>query len=445
VKKYSLVIIAIYLPLICVSRQAQEPAAQKTVTASIEVRIPLEEKLLATIPKEYKEPGDYEQIYPGNAAAWAVFSGVGFGRPGRGWEPVFSPDYSRFAYRAKMGKKEFIVIGETKGPEFDEVRYAVFSPDGSKIAYAAKLNKKWFIVSGDEKSPEYDRVGPPVFSADGSRLAYSAESAKKEFIVVDGQKGPEFYAVSSPTFSPDGKTVAFVTSDVASQGKKLISSLYVGGKKLAEHPTIGDVTFAPDGKVAYVAGDVLENMYMVVGDKKEREFDAVFAPTFSRDGRKVAYLALKKSTLKRRLFVVSGDYRGPEYSDMSPPIFTPDGNKVAYIAGQPTMSRSGKFFIFIGDKQTETKCLAREDYNIILFTGIDERPKMLAISPDGSKTACKSADVGFNSVKWQIEVSNYLGPKFDDVGRPIFSNDGSKVAYWARKGRELWWKVMEVQ
>ncbi len=68
-----------------------------------EPSLPLEEKLLTIIPKEYKKPGEYGQFYQGDAGSLGVFSGIEFERPGRGWEPVFSPDYTKFAYPAKMG------------------------------------------------------------------------------------------------------------------------------------------------------------------------------------------------------------------------------------------------------------------------------------------------------------------------------------------------------
>lgn len=49
------------------------------------------------------------------------------------------------------------------------------------------------------------------------------------------------------------------------------------------------------------------------------------------------------------------------------------------------------------------------------------------------------------STRQYIVVGDQKGPDFDDVGPPIFSPDGKRVAYGARKGRQLWWKVTEVQ
>jgi len=44
-----------------------------------------------------------------------------------------------------------------------------------------------------------------------------------------------------------------------------------------------------------------------------------------------------------------------------------------------------------------------------------------------------------------VVVGDCIGDAFEQVGDPVFSPDGKKVAHGARKGRELWWKVMEVK
>lgn len=402
-------------------------------------KMPLEERLLATIPKEYKEPGGYEQVDLMGRSVWDIVSSVGFERQGGGWEVALSPDYSKVAYRAKAGGKVFAVINDKKGPDFDDVRHATFSPDGGKLAYAARLAKKWFIVVGDEKGPEFDEVGPPVFSPDGSRVAYGAESAKKEFLVVDGQKGQEFDDVSSPVFSPDGKTLAFVARPAGSK----MAALFVGDKKVAEHPIVSDVTFAPGGKIAYVAGKP-EHMFMTVGDTKGPEFDVVFAPAFSPDGSKVAHLAIKTNLFGRdKPFVVSGDYKGTAYTVVSPPVFTPDGGKLVYLAGKSGWFREGKILLHLGDKVEESKCMTWDDPPIILLTGVESRRKTFTVSPDGSKVACKVPPDGSHDLR--IAVGSQLGPEFDEVGVPVFSPDGTRVGYWAREGREIWWKVTTVQ
>lgn len=405
-------------------------------------KISLEEKLLTVIPNEYKEPGSYE--YPGRYGVrqWDVLPRVSFERYGRGWEVTLSPDYSQVAYRAKAGGKMFVVINGKKGLEFDDVRYLTFNPDGSKLAYAAKLKDKWFIVTGDEKGPQFDKVGPPVFSPDGSRLAYAAELTPKEFLVVDGRKGEEFNDISSPVFSPDGNSLAFVARPIGSKH----ATLFVGDKKVAEHPIISDVAFSPSGKLAYAAGEI-GRMSMIFGDEQGPQFDTVYAATFSPDGTQVAYLAMKSSLFKTKMFVVSGDYRGTEYSFMSLPVFSPSG-KLVYIGGKPNYLQ-GKSLIYLGDKVEESKCLVWDNLYFLSLSGVESWNRTFTVHPDGNKVACKvlpDADRKFlpRYNKWQIAVGNQLGPEVDDVGLPVFTSDGSAVGYWARKDREIWWKVMTI-
>lgn len=240
---------------------------------------PFEEKLLASIPSQYKEPGEYSEsglfterlfIKTDHFSAQIL---VTFEISGGGWAPILSPDKKTVAYRAKEAKKEFIVIGDQKGEEFDEVRDHVFSPDGSTIAYRARINKRWFMVCAEQKGAEYDKVGPPSYSPDGKKVAYGARNGKVAFIVDGNQKGPEFERVSSPVYSPEGDRLAYVGY------KNEKSYLVVGGKTVAEHRYIGDFTFAPKGgSFAYSATSKHGKWFVVVGDKPGKEFLFVYAP-----------------------------------------------------------------------------------------------------------------------------------------------------------------------
>lgn len=430
----------ILLLAICLTATCLNSAAESDRSIN---KISLEEKLLTVIPKEYSEPGWYE--FPGYYSNGYFVFKVQFERYGGGWEVTLSPDYSKVAYRAKAGGKMFVVINGEKQSDFDDVRYLTFNRDGSKLAYAAKLKDRWFIVSGDEKGPEFDKVGPPVFSPDeGNRLAYAAELKKKEFLVVDGHKGEEFDDISSPIFSPNGKTLACVARPIES--KK--SVLFIGDKKVAEHPMISDVTFSPNGKIAYAAGKP-GHFSIYFGDKQSPEFDLTFAPTFSPDENQIAFLAIKPSLFNTKPFVVSGDYRGPEYSVVSPPVFSADGNKLVYVGKKAIWLHSPQSLLHFGDTVAESKCMVSNYLSPISLTGVESWTRTFTVSPDGGKIACMVIPDADRKVlprfnKRQIAVGNQFGPKFDDVGLPVFSSDGSAVGYWARMDREIWWKVMTV-
>jgi hypothetical protein len=47
--------------------------------------------------------------------------------------------------------------------------------------------------------------------------------------------------------------------------------------------------------------------------------------------------------------------------------------------------------------------------------------------------------------QWRLVVGDTVSDPFDEVDKPQFRDDGKMVAFGARKGRELWWKVMALR
>src|SRR5205814_4684022 len=83
---------------------------------------------------------------------------------------TLSPDGKTFAYRAGLGAKKFIVVGDRKGEDFSYVGSPKFSPDGKLVAYEAAVGEKQdrkFIVVGDKKLRDWDYVTGPSFTPDG--------------------------------------------------------------------------------------------------------------------------------------------------------------------------------------------------------------------------------------------------------------------------------------
>jgi hypothetical protein len=63
-------------------------------------------------------------------------------------------------------------------------------------------------------------------------------------------------------------------------------------------------------------------------------------------------------------------------------------------------------------------------------------------SPDGQHHAFTARDKAFRHF---VVLDGKRREDFDDIGRFAFSPDGKKLAFGARKGRQLWWKVLEVK
>ena len=59
-----------------------------------------------------------------------------------------------------------------------------------------------------------------------------------------------------------------------------------------------------------------------------------------------------------------------------------------------------------------------------------------------SQDSKQLAFAGETAEGWRIVCGDKRSEPFDEVGPPHFSADGAKIAFGARKGRELWWKVL---
>ncbi|MDW8026564.1 MAG: hypothetical protein RMK18_11970, partial [Armatimonadota bacterium] len=64
--------------------------------------------------------------------------------------------------------------------------------DSKRFAYEARRGGKEFVVVDGEEGKEYDGIGTLIFSPDSKHLAYGAERGKKQFVVVDGVEGKEY-------------------------------------------------------------------------------------------------------------------------------------------------------------------------------------------------------------------------------------------------------------
>jgi hypothetical protein len=246
------------------------------------------------------------------------------------------------AYYAQKGGKYSVWIGEQPGEEFDEVGVPRLGYDGKSLVHSATRDGKMFVVINGRRGPEFEAVwvGVNPISDDGNHVAYAAREHGNEFVIFDGNRGENFDEVSSPEVSPNGGTVAY-------QARK--------GRRWR----------------------------MVIGDRKEEEFDHLLGEIeFSPCGKRIAYTACDEGA-GNKSFVVLDSRKGPEFDQVCHMTFSPDGNVLAYGA------RAGRLgFIVIGESR--------------------------------------------------------IGP-FDYVGRPVFNSEGTLLGFGARQGALLSWKVFHCQ
>jgi hypothetical protein len=413
-----------------------------------------EEKLLHTLP----EGMDIREVLVtpnGSAIAYVVRRGgkmsvVSNAVSGEAYDSISdlrsSPDGGTLAYLAFQDRRGFVVVNGRKGEPFPSVRSLSLGPDGSTVKYVARTEAGTCrLVFGDQKGEEFDEIeeSAGIFSPDGKTPAYRASRGKKYFVVVGDRKGEDFDYVGRPAFSRDGKQVAYEAKLGPAENRK--SRIIVGDRALkGDFDYVLGPSFSSDGKVLYAAnrgGRFIEKpidglgtspplggtWILGVGDEQR---DAVrdaeqlrSAPIAAPDGRTLAYIA----RIAGQDCVVFGDRPGPFFVSIGRIGFSPSGKAVVYVAELAENADKSRNFRLVIDGN-----LASEVFRFI---------EGFVMSPDGNTVALKThAKAGI-----QVVLGSHRSEIFDVVYDLNFSPDGRKLAFCARKGREIWWKVMELK
>lgn len=455
-------------------------------------QVVFEERLLATIPKgldvyfeRYLTPVD-------------PVAGIGLGDR---WQVRFSDDGSRVGYLARRDRKAVAVVGDSAGPPFDAIYDLTFSPDGRRFAYVGRVGKKaeestWSMVVDHVPGPQFEHVGYPVITPDGQHVLYAAtrtqNGSTRALLVRDHQVVSEHDWLGDIGMSPDGKTLAYVEGRRV--GDSIMRFMVSGATRGAEYLYVGMPTWSTDGahfgfiaqerevgpvkvvvdgsvvlEVPSVAGLRLIGSLPVVlasakgasyrglhastadgyrlhlGGSPGVAYDEVGLPAVSADGRHIAYGAknLPKGMRGRTAYLVidslpeqlnKNQWIGNAF-DPYVPSHAPGSNLSYLQVGTFALQSAtpGTSVVFVG----EHAYFGHRD-NLFLRLASARRLALtpLTFSPDGKTIAY---------TKWtEVRVGDKKSDRFDWTGPPVFSADGTKIAFGARKGRELWWKVMEV-
>jgi Tol biopolymer transport system component len=221
----------------------------------------------------------------------------------------------------------------------------------------------------------------------------------------------------------------------------------LGEKRLADDlDYVLGCAFTPSGKLLYAANrggefgnDDFGQMrlfpprggkwFIVMGDDQRDVPSGIdspeWVPTTAPDGKTPVYVAKKGD----RECVVVGDQPGPLFGGIGGMAFTSDGKSMAYIArlfGPREPYKEQR--LVIDGKVGEER-----------FLDMDLRVRM---SPDGKVFALRTSGKDGMQVRIGAQTSDFYQIVDNDL---IMSPDGRKVAFCARKGREIWWKVLEAK
>jgi len=138
---------------------------------------------------------------------------------------VFSPDSQHVAFRSAQAGKQLVVVDTKHSKEYEGVgtNTILFSPDGSRLAFGAVVGRnKQVVVLDSAEGASYEGVGSRmVFSPDSRHLAcvVSQNGGTRRSVVIDGIEGKGYAGLQENTlaFSPDGMYLAYWAGDGSGQ------------------------------------------------------------------------------------------------------------------------------------------------------------------------------------------------------------------------------------
>jgi hypothetical protein len=267
-------------------------------------------------------------------------------------------DGSRIAYFARVGNVWTPVIDGIPGKESirssDKDEFSVIvSPDGKHVAYSVKENSSWYVMLDGVPGKQYNSgIDTMTFSSTG-RLAYCVGSFSDRLVVVDGQEyanSSAGWSSDSPVFSKDGNHVVYfngsdmIIDDNRITLKQLQTNIRFGGFSRSYESVI----FSEDNtRTAWAlqysseSGIAGENKKawekMVVDGKVGAKYPKVGNPSFSPDGKHVAYgiehfVVLDRADGQHYDSIVLPESLGDYTESFSGRVVFDDANHFHYIA-----------------------------------------------------------------------------------------------------------------
>jgi hypothetical protein len=227
------------------------------------------------------------------------------GNPGEGYGGIygetlqFSPDSQHFAYATEKGARRFVVVDGKEQADFDGIaRGSVkISPDSHRVGYIARKIDKWVTVIDGAEGTAYDKLENLLFSADSQHFAFLGGDDTGRFVALDGKAGPEYPGIvkDSLAFAPSGASYAY-----GAEQENHKTAIVINGKTLGEYETVGVPSFSPDGKhVAYRVNVGQQTSLYLDGRPVYGPASLVTEPVFLRDGSLEFLMIDENKTLQR--------------------------------------------------------------------------------------------------------------------------------------------------
>jgi hypothetical protein len=317
------------------------------------------------------------------------------------------------------------------------------SEDRRRYAYFGRVGDTYYpVIDGATGEPSdrdptlplrgwRDHFDSPYLCPSGNHLAYPVLKGDSAFMVIDGKKDGPFTWMWPPVWSDDESHCGYIAGIKGKLRVVVDHAVDVRFQALGGAPV-----FSKDGRrVAFVALDDRDKQFVVIDGTPSDTYGDVDQLTFSPGGQHVAYVAWTVAKTEQRngkpghCFVVLDGRRQETYDKIGNLTFSGDGRHLAFSA------RLGDRHLVVWDgKELEDPNPNQEGYRASAFD--------LTFSPDnshicwGTCTDEKAVVVLLDGKV--VDRSSYV------CEAPRFSRDSSHVAFGAINGREIWWRVVKI-
>ena len=378
-------------------------------------------------------------------------------------QPAFSPDGSTIAFRSERGGGGIFVMGAT-GESVRRLSDAGFnpswSPDGRQIVVATEgidqplgrsgISELWAIemATGQRRRIFGGDAVQPSWSPHGDRIAFWAiprDTAQRDIWTIPAAGGTPIAVTQdaavdwNPIWSVDGKTLYFASDRGGSMNLWRIpidekTGKTEGAPQAVTTPSFwsGHLTISRDGRrIAYLALNELASIEKIPFDPSTakaglpapllRQSGALFSPDVSPDGESVVFRTLGG---QEDLFLVRSDGTGLRKLTDDPhrdrgPSWSPDGKRIAFYSNRD----QGKYEIFV---------INPDGSGLTQLTRSSGQGWFPWWSPDGKRIAYPT---GTGSLVFDVAA----GPARAPEPLPAFREPGHwfQVTSWSPDGRVL--------
>jgi Tol biopolymer transport system component len=247
-----------------------------------------------------------------------------------------------------------------------------------------------------------------IASDDGRKIAWRCPTNDKWTVFVNGvPQGGTFDEVRSLNFSPDGQHMAFA----ARRGSRWMV-VEDGTERPGTYADVGTPLYSTDGRrMAISAKPAKKWMLIVDGQLQPAEFDGIVTSTFSPDGQRIAYVGRRGD----KFIVVVDGKEGTPSDIVGGILFSSDSRRFAYAAADVKRGFG---------KQKAVGRATIDGAAGPAFEGA-QVGSLLKNAATGSTPQIRT---GYRTQFW-VDTHG--------VSTPVFSPDAARVAYAARREKDV--------